>query len=74
MAEQHSPIIEFPRKYIVRRVGDPPRDEAIRPETKLSIFIDALRAAGGWIAAILAKCSTMRGRHRTQPKIGANKI
>jgi hypothetical protein len=29
MAEQHSPIIEFPRrKYIGRRVGDPPRDEA----------------------------------------------
>jgi hypothetical protein len=28
MAEQHSPIIEFPRmKYIGRRVGDPPRDE-----------------------------------------------
>ena len=73
MAEQHSPIIEFPRKYIGRRVGDPPRDEAIRPETKLSIFIDALRAAGGWIAAILAKCSTMRGRHRIQPKIGANR-
>jgi hypothetical protein len=67
MAEQHSPIIEFPRSTSVVAW-------AIRPETKLSIFIDALRAAGGWIAAILAKCSTMRGRHRIQPKIGANKI
>jgi transposase len=46
---------------------------AIRPETK-PIFIDARRAAGGSIAATLAKCSTMRGRHRIRPKIGANKI
>jgi putative ABC transport system substrate-binding protein len=34
----------------------------------------ARRAAGGWIAATLAKCSTMRGRYRIRPKIGANKI
>jgi hypothetical protein len=31
MAEQHSPIIEFPRgKYIGRPMGDPPKDEAER--------------------------------------------
>jgi hypothetical protein len=60
MAEQHSAIIEFPRgKYIGRPLGDPPKDEAERL---------------GWIAATLAKCSTIRGRYRIRPKIGANKI
>jgi hypothetical protein len=29
MAEQHSPIIEFPRgRYSSRRMGDPPKREA----------------------------------------------
>ena len=65
MAEQHSPIIEFPTSAV---------QWAIRPKTKPSVFIDAQRAADGWIAATLAKCSTIRGRYRIRPKIGANKI
>jgi hypothetical protein len=65
MAEQHSPIIEFPTSAV---------QWAIRPKTKPTVFIDAQCAADGWIAATLAKCSTMRGRYRIRPKVGANKI
>jgi hypothetical protein len=39
-----------------------------------SIFIDVRRAADGWIAATLARCSTMKGHYRIRPTIGANKI
>jgi hypothetical protein len=42
MAEQHSPIIEFPTSAV---------QWAIRPKTKPSVFFDAQRAADGWIAA-----------------------
>ena len=42
MAEQHSPIIEFPRgKYVGRRVGDPPKDEAEH--------FCRCPACGGWV-------------------------
>jgi len=68
MAEQHSPIIEFPRRrYSGRRMRHPPKGEP-------SIFIDARCAAGGWIAATLGKCSPMRGHYLIQPKIGADKV
>jgi hypothetical protein len=68
MAEQHSPIIEFPRR------GTAAVGCAIRPKAKPSIFIDARCAAGGWIAATLGKCSTMRGHYLIQPKIGADTV
>src|SRR5262249_39801540 len=45
---------------------------AIWPKT--SIFIDVRRALDGWIAATLARCSTMKGHYRIRPTIGANKI
>jgi hypothetical protein len=55
-----------------------------RPENRLSIsrldvvhgqlFIDVRRAADGWIAATLARCSTMKGHYRIRLTIGANKI
>ena len=68
MAEQHSPIIELPRRrYSGRRMRDPPKGEA-------EYFYDAWCAAGGWIAATLEKCSTMRGHYLIQPKIGADKV
>jgi hypothetical protein len=41
---------------------------------KRSIFIDVRGAADGWIAATLARCSTMKGYYRIRPTIGANKI
>ena len=42
MAEQHSPIIKFPRgKYIVRPMGDPPKDEAER--------LYRCPVCGGWV-------------------------
>ena len=65
MAEQHSPIIEFPRRrYSGRRAPSAQR----RSRVFLSI------AAGGWIAATLGKCSPMRGHYLIQPKIGADKV
>jgi len=45
---------------------------AIWPKT--SIFIDVRRAVDGWIAATLARCSTMKGHYRIRPTIGADKI
>jgi len=45
---------------------------AIWPKT--SIFIDVGRAVDGWIAATLARCSTMKGHYRIRPTTGANKI
>ena len=39
-----------------------------------SIFIDVRRAADGWMATILARCSTMKGHYRIRPTIGVNAI
>jgi len=66
MSERHGTIIEFPRgKHIALAC-------AIWPKT--SIFIDVRRAVDGWIAATLARCSTMKGHYRIRPTIGADKI
>ena len=68
MPEQRGSIIEFPRRnHIGRRM-------AIRPKMKQSIFIAARHVADGWIAASLARCSTMKGHYRIRPTIGADKI
>jgi len=67
MAEQHSPIIDFPRKYIGRRLGDLFRDKAEH-------FYRCPACGRRVDCATLTKCSTMRGRHRIPPKIGANNI
>jgi len=40
---------------------------------KQSIFIAARHVADGWIAASLARCSTMKGHYRIRPTIGADK-
>jgi hypothetical protein len=66
MPEQHSSIIEFPRR---NHIG---RRKSIRPKMKQSTFIAA--RAGGSIAASLARCSTMKGLYRIRPTIGADKI
>jgi hypothetical protein len=42
--------------------------------SRRSIFIDVRRAADGWMATTLARCSTMRGRYRIRPTIGVNAI
>ena len=66
MSERQGTIIEF-------RAGSTfALACAIWPKT--SIFIDVRRAVDGWIAATLARCSTMKGHYRIRPTIGVNAI
>jgi hypothetical protein len=68
MAERNGTIIEFPRG---RHIGPFACACATWPK---NIFIDVRRAADGWMATTLARCSIMKGHYRIRPTIGANKI
>jgi hypothetical protein len=59
-------MIDIPRgKYLGKRLGAPPR-------ARLSTSSVARPAAGGLIAAILAKLSSTKGRYRIRRRIGRN--
>jgi hypothetical protein len=68
MPEQHSSIIEFQRRnHIGRRKGHSPKNEAEH--------FYRCSACGGWVdCRELGQVSTMKGRYRIRPTIGANKI